>query len=188
MQNAHAHFSDEVPPDPLALLRIARVASVDLANATVTLDLGGVRSAPIPMASSRAGATRIWSPPSVGEQVLLACPGGDIEAAVVLAAIPQSDFPQAGDSLRELIAFDDGAVLAYDPVAQHCDIDLPAGATLEIRADGGVTISGDVSVDGIIQATGSVEAQGDVTGSGISLAGHVHPGVQSGSSTTAGPQ
>lgn len=55
-------------------------------------------------------------------------------------------------------------------------IEITQGGQVNITAPSGVNISGNVTVSG------------DVVASGISLTGHVHGGVQSGGSTTSGPQ
>lgn len=180
-------YSDQDPVDPAAILRIGRIASIDLATGLVIVECGEVRTAPIPFSTFRCGETRIWSPPSIGEQVLLLCPDGDIEAAIALGAIAQDAFPLAGSTLRELIRFKDSAELAYDPEEHHLDITLPGGATMAITATGGLSITGDVDIDGDVSVSGKVKAASDVIGGNISLKNHKHSGVQSGASITGGP-
>lgn len=172
---------DEEPVDPAAILRLGTIASVDLENGTVEVETGDVRTAPIPFSTGRAGATRIWSPPSAGEQVMLLCPGGDIEGAVAVGAIAQDAFPLAGNTLRELIAFADGALLAYDPEGHRLEIILPPGATIAINATGGVEIEGDISI------TGKLTATDDIVADGISLKSHKHKGVQTGTQVSDVP-
>lgn len=164
------------------LLRYGTIASVDLAGARCTVEAGDVVSGPIPWIEGRAGATRSWSPPSVGEQVLLLCPEGDLAGGVALRGIFSDASPAPGDDLRELIRFADGAVLAYDPQAHHLDVTLPAGATLAIAADGGSTIKGDITL------IGKLTASDDVIAAGISLKSHKHGGVQAGTAQTGTPQ
>lgn len=176
------------------LIRIAKVKSVDLGAGTCVVAAGDVETADIRWLERRAGKTRTWSPPSVGEQLLLFCPEGDIEGAVVLGAITQTAFPLPGNSERELVQFDDGAVIAYDPSTSTCDITLPDGATLNIvtgaasiTAPDGVSIVGDVDIDGKVTVTGDVEAQGDVKAGAISLKTHKHGGVVAGAAMTQVP-
>jgi len=63
---------------------------------------------------------------------------------------------------------------------------------IEIRnRDGSVKVSvgpDKTYITGDLEVSGTVNAGADVTTNGISLKGHVHSGVQSGSSTTGGPQ
>lgn len=168
-------------PEPGELLRFGTIASIDLAGARCVVQAGDVVTGPIRWAEGRAGATRTWSPPSIGEQVLLLCPEGEPAAGVAMRGIASTANPPAGDSLRELIRFQDGAVIAYDPVAHALEAILPGGATAMIQADGGITLIGDVTL------TGTLTASGDVIASGISLTGHAHGGVQAGGASTGAP-
>lgn len=187
---------DEEPVDPRVILREGTILAIDLAAGTVEVETGEVRTAPIRFSTGRAGDTRIWSPPSVGEQVLLICPEGDLERAICIGAIPQESFPPAGDSLTELIVFADGAQLSYDPEAHHLELALPDNATLAIRSTGGMSIdvgsaelaiSGSVTIDGDLEITGAIRAEGDVTGAGVSLENHLHTEVASGQSLSGPP-
>jgi phage baseplate assembly protein V len=164
------------------LLRFGTIATVDLAAARCTVDVGDLVSPAIQWIEFRAGRTRTWSPPSDGEQVLLICPGGDLAAAVALRGLNSDVHPALGDSLRELIEFLDGALLAYDPEAHHLDIALPAGATLAIDASGGITIKGDIAL------TGKLTASDDVVADNISLKSHLHGNVQAGGAKTGAPE
>lgn len=58
--------------------------------------------------------------------------------------------------------------------------------TLKVTKD--ATFDANVSISGSENVSGSIDASGDVTGSGISLSGHTHGGVESGSSNTGAPQ
>lgn len=178
---------DEEPVEPAAILRLGTIAAVDLTAGTVTVRTGEVRTAPIPFLQARAGDTRTWSPPTVGEQILLACPGGDIESGIAIGAIARDAFPLPGNTLRELIAFGDGALLAYDPEAHHLEIKLPADATFSIVASGGVEIEGNVAITGNLEISGTASADEDVIGGGKSLKTHRHGNVQSGGSQTGEP-
>ncbi|HEX8402240.1 MAG TPA: phage baseplate assembly protein V [Allosphingosinicella sp.] len=183
--------SDDNPVDPADLIRFGTVAEVDLGAGTVVVDSGDVRSGSIRWAGGRAGATRSWSPPSVGEQVLLLCPGGELAAAVAIGGIPQNAFPPAGNSTRELIEFADGAVLAYDPEAHVLDVALPAGARVNIVAAGGVTIDaadGGLSITGDVTVDGKLTASGDVKAGDISLQDHVHTKVAAGTAKSGKPE
>lgn len=173
--------------DVSQILREARVVSVDRAKATCVVAIGDpdedgeVETDDIPWLCARAGETIVWSPPSEGEQGLLACPDGDIAQGVFIPGIYSTAFPAPGNGPREFIRFADDAEFGYDPDSGEADVTLPSGGTLRIFADGGVTIEGDLEV------TGSITASDDVTASGVSLTGHTHGGVQAGSSHTGAP-
>lgn len=178
---------ESTPSDPDELIRFGRIASVDLAAArcTVTLDEDGAsgeaQTGPIRWIESRAGQTRTWSPPSVGEEVVLLCPGGMIGNAVALRGLANSDNPPPGSTRTEMVKFSDGAILSYNPEDHALLFTLPPGATLDMIATGGIRIEGDIAL------TGRLTASDDVIASGKSLKNHTHGGVQSGSSQTGAP-
>lgn len=169
------------------LIRFGTIAEVDLAAGRCVVAASDVVTGRIRWLQGRAGATRHWSPPSVGEQVLLICPEGDIAGAIALPGISSNHFPPAGDGLREILAFADGAEISYDPDAHALAAHLPAGATVTIVADGGVSIQGDLSISGNVQVGGQLDAAHDVVGNGISLKSHTHGGVQAGGAQSGGP-
>lgn len=178
---------ESTPSDPDELIRFGRIASVDLAAArcTVTLDDEGASgeavTGPIRWVEGRAGQTRTWSPPSVGEEVVLLCPGGQLGIAVALRGLANADNPPANTTRTEMITFADGAVLSYNPEGHALALILPAGATMAIKATAGIAIEGDISL------TGRLTASDDVIASGKSLKNHTHGGVQAGSSQTGAP-
>ena len=178
---------ESTPSDPDELIRFGRIASVDLAAArcTVTIDEDGASgeavTGPIRWIEGRAGQTRTWSPPSVGEEVVLLCPSGMIGNAVALRGLSNSDNPPANTTRTEMVKFSDGAVLSYNPEGHALAFRLPAGATLAITAPGGITIEGDIAL------TGKLTASDDVIADGIHLKTHTHGGVQGGSSQTGAP-
>lgn len=171
-----------------AALRLVVVASVDLAAATCRVQDGDIESGDLPWLAPRAGTTRIWSPPSVGEQALLICPEGDILAAVVLPGLFSDAHPAPGAGREERIVFSDGAELAYDPDAHALTALLPAGGTVAIDAPGGITLRGPLRVEGDVDLQGKLTATEDVLAAGKSLKGHKHLGVTAGSAVSGAPQ
>jgi phage baseplate assembly protein V len=175
------HEDDDIPLDPSTLIRLGTVASVTLSPPRCTVQFGDpdaddgiVISPPLRWVNLRSGKTRHWHPPSVGEEVVLLCPDGQIGNGVVLGGMSNDNFPPAGASLAELVLYDDGAQIGYDPEAHALTAILPDGATARIVASGGLTIDGPVHINGPLTASE------DITGAGISLSGHVHAGVQRG--------
>jgi phage baseplate assembly protein gpV len=175
---------EDIPLDPAAMNRVGVVASVDLATARVTVLYGDpdgeeVESPPLRWLMPRSGDTRIWSPPSIGEQGLILAPEGDIAGAVFLPGLT--------------MLFADGARIAYDPEGHVLNAELPEGATVNITADqvnitGPVSISGSVAIDGDVTVSGTLTADTDVVGGGKSLKGHKHTGVTAGGGVSGAPQ
>lgn len=187
-----ASAPEDIALDPADLIRVGTVATVDLAAARVTVRYGDpegeeVESPPVRWSFPRSGDTRIWSPPSVGEQGILLSLDGDIAAAIFLPGIVRDDFPPAGATLEEVLLFKDGARIAYDPEAHVLTAQLPAGSTANIAADQ-FNITGTVAIDGDVTVTGTLTAETDVVGGGKSLKDHKHTGVQAGGATSGPPQ
>lgn len=172
---------EDAPTDPDALLRYATVASVDLgaARCTVLLD-DDVVSPALPWLAPRMGETRVWVPPSIGEQVILFCPGGEIGAGIVAGGVVSDANPAPSDEAVPLIRFADGAVVSYDPGASELLIQLPSGASTVLVSDT-VDIVGDVTVNGKLTATD------DVVAGSVSLKNHKHSGVSAGAAQTGAP-
>ena len=166
--------SEDTPTDADNLIRYGTIASVDLAAARCVVALeDGVESPPVRWLAPRMGLTRIWSPPSVGEEVILLCAGGEIGAGTALCGLANAQFPPPASTPIDLIEFPDGAKLSYDPAAHAATLTLPDGGALNITAD--------------VNVTGTLSATVDVVGCGKSLKGHKHGGVQAGAAQTGTP-
>ncbi len=71
----------------------------------------------------------------------------------------------------------------------------PTGQIVHVKAPGGLTIDANVTINGNMQLNGNETASGTITGTtdvvggsaSVSLKGHHHTGVQTGSSNTGGP-
>lgn len=164
-----------------------RVVSVDSAGGRCNVAAGDVVTQPIRWVENRAGATRSWSPPSVGEQVLLLCPGGDPAGAVALRGIASAAHPPVGDAKRELVEFGDGTVLAYNAATHELELLVGAGR-ITLVARGGIRLAGPVELDGDLEVRGTITARDDVVGAGKSLKDHLHTRVQAGAAVSGPPQ
>lgn len=192
---------EDIPADVAELIRLGTVVEINLEQALCRVRYGDpdddepAETGWIRWLAGRAGETRIWSPPSEGEQVILLCPDGQIGAGIALTGIVQDSCPPAGSDLTEAIEWRDGARISYDPEGSELRAELPAGATVTVIAPGGVTVTaeegvrieGDVTIDGDLNVSGRIVAEGDVTGENVNLAHHRHSGVQSGGSQTGEP-
>lgn len=193
------HMHEEAP---INLIRYGTVRSVDVSCARMTVAVGDLTTKPIPWIASRAGATRTWSPPSLGEQVLVLAPGGNLGAAVALTGIFYDGHPKPADGTVDntVIAFGDGAVLLYDHAAHLLKATLPSGGRVELTAPAGFRLVGDVDVDGALHVTQAatfdqtlhasqdITSDADVKAGDISLRNHPHDQVQRGSGFTGKPQ
>jgi len=179
---------EDIPADLSELIRLGTIASVDLAARRCTVlygdeddEDGGATTPPIRWFAPRAGDTRVYSPPSVGEQVMLLCPDGQLAAAVALLGIESDQFPLPGNGLAEVTEYKDGARIGYDPETHALIAILPGGATALIEATGGLTIKGDVTIEG------KLTASDDVLAGSVSLKNHKHGLVQAGTAQSGVP-
>jgi len=176
------------------LLRDGVVTEVDHARALCRVRTGEVHTNFIPWLAAAAGALIIWAPPGIGEQVLVLCGDGDLANAVALRGLYSEAFKAPPESVDvTLMRFADGAVISYDSAAHALAAVLPAGGTVAITADGGVsingpvTITGDTTITGNVAVTGKADVSEDVVGGGVSLKNHVTTNVQPGSGKSGPP-
>lgn len=122
------------------LIRLGTIAEVDTATARVRVQSGENLTDWRPWLSARAGTTKAWDPPTIGEQVLLLSPSGDLAQAIVLTGI-YSDANPAPAASAELWRhiFPDGTQLDYDHSA-NC-------LTIEAVGDVALSATGTVTVD-----------------------------------------
>ncbi|WP_019517263.1 phage baseplate assembly protein V [Sphingomonas sp. Mn802worker] len=171
------------------IAREGSVVSVDLETATARIQLADdLVTGDLPWLSPRMGDTRVWSPPSVGEQVLVIAPESDIARGIIMGSLSSSARPQPARDKKTLLDFADRALIGYDPTAHALTAYLPAGATIVLVADGGLNITGDLTIEGEIRSTGKIVSAADVVGAGKSLKDHVHVAVQSGQGLSGKPQ
>ena len=152
------------------IIRVGRVVSVNPGAATAVVSFGDLQSPALPVGQMRAGAIQFWWMPSAGEQVLVACQGGDIAQGVIVASIYAGNAPSS-----------DGAVPMINLAGGKMIID----GTLEVTGD--MKVDGKVEVGGAITAADGITAQGDVKGGSVSLNDHTHQGVEAGGDNSGAP-
>lgn len=168
-----------------SLIRLGTVAEVDLQASppAVRVQTGELLTNWRPWVALRAGTARSWHPPTVGEQVILLSPSGDIGLAVVLPALYSDTNPApANAATLHRMAYPDGATIEYDPATGALAV---AGIqTAHITAAVSVTLeTPSVVATGNLHANGNISAGGDVSDATRSMAGdraiynsHTNPG------------
>ncbi|WP_330926291.1 phage baseplate assembly protein V [Candidatus Sororendozoicomonas aggregata] len=144
----------------------------------------------LPVIAHRAGNNTSWHPLEEGEQVLVFSPDGNIAQGWVLGGCYSQAFPAPSANPDKTVHhFSDGGRFEYDRKAHHLDINLPAGATVNLNAVGGITFTGDLLVNGNITATK------DITDKTRSMAAdrdiynqHQHKDVMPGQGTSGTPE
>ena len=98
------------------LIRSGVVTEVDTVQGLCRVQSGGIQTTWLNWLTTRAGRSRTWWAPSVGEQVLLLAIGGELDTAFVLPGIFSDDYPAPSASADAWhVAFPDGAVIEYEP-------------------------------------------------------------------------
>lgn len=190
---------DDVLRQLANLIRFGTVHAV--AGKRVQVQIGGLLTRPIAWVSTRAGHTKAWAPPVIGEQVVVLSPNGDLGAGVAIGGIfcDANDVPEGATADTVLMSFRDSAVLLYDQAAHVLKAALPNGGRVEVSAPGGITLTGDVVIDGALRvshaatfdqtvhASEDITSDADVKAGPISLTNHPHDKVQAGNGVSGKP-
>ncbi len=98
------------------MIRTGLVVETNLKAGRCRVQTGGMCTDWLQWLTHRAGRSRTWWAPSVGEQVLILAVGGELDTAFVLPGIYSGDNPPPSASADALhIRFPDGAVIEYEP-------------------------------------------------------------------------
>ncbi len=170
------------------LIRLGTIADIDHGAKRVRVNTGELKTGWLPWIVGRAGETRTWNPPTIGEQVAIFSPGGDLAAGIVMPALYSDDYDNPSSSAnKHKTEYPDGAVIEYDHSAHTLIATLPEGSSATITADlvtsdapetvctGNLTVHGDMNILGVSHASGTITCDEDVIASGISFVTHTHP-------------
>ena len=162
------------------MIRVGTVTAVDAGAARCKVSLGGnTETAWLPFPSPRAGAIQVWAPPSVGEQVVVASPGGDTAQGLVIASLASGGSPAPSSDGGAFVVEIGGSTVTI--TADGINL-VSNGSVVDITA-GGVAITGDVTIAGALAVSGS-----GVTHNGTNIGDtHVHGGVAPGGANTSTP-
>ena len=139
------------------IVRFGTVAEVQMQPPRVKVSSGNITTTWLPWLNLRAGADREWDPPTIGEQVVLLSPSGNLTQGVALTGLFSDLITANGD--REGLhrrTYRDGAVIEYDSIAKHLRATLPG--TAEVTAVGDISITSGGQIQ--IAATGDVVITG----------------------------
>ncbi|MDN2669794.1 phage baseplate assembly protein V [Janthinobacterium sp. SUN026] len=168
------------------LIRLGTIAEVKGAKARVRLGPNLITEW-LNWATRRAGSTRTWSAPTVGEQVIVFSPGGDLTRGIIVPALYSQAFdaPESSDTIHTT-HYPDGAVVQYDHAAHALTATLPGG-TATVTADkvtsnapstictGDLTVMKNLivkqstTVEGVTTLNGGVNAKAGAAG-GVAMA------------------
>ena len=196
------------------LVRLGTIAAVDHGAARCRVQTGGNLTGWLPWMAQRAGTTRTWCPPTVGEQVIILSPSGEPAGGIVITGL-YSELAEAPStsSSEHITHYPDGARIAYDhatgalsatgvqtatvQAGEHVTVDCPQSTiTGDVVINGALTVQGLLSYQAGLSGAGGgagttisgaiTHAGGNLSSNGIVLHTHTHPGDSGG--TTGGPQ
>ncbi|MDJ0088202.1 phage baseplate assembly protein V [Pantoea allii] len=177
------------------LIRTGTVSEVDPVNWLCRVKTGDLETNWINWLTLRAGSTRTWWQPTIGEQVMLLSLGGNLETAFALPAIysdafPPPDYSENGSTTQ----FSDGGFFQYEPATgqllikniKSLRIEAADGIQLLTEAfgveAGKTTLNSETAINGAVTQGG-----GDMSSNGVVVHIHKHGGVKSGNDTSGGP-
>ncbi|MEQ1968660.1 phage baseplate assembly protein V [Xenorhabdus nematophila] len=196
------------------LIRIGIVTQVDTTRGRCRVETGHLETDWLHWLTARAGNSRTWWAPSVGEQVLILSIGGELTTAFVLPAIFSDAFPAPSTSPEAThIQFPDGAVMEYEPQSGALTVTGIQTATVTASVSVQVTApeitciaSHQITLDTPTVmctnhlTTGSLEIRtggtmrgnithtdGQFSSNGVVVDSHRHNGVRSGDGASGGP-
>lgn len=171
-------------------ITIGRIKAVDTAKGLAQVDLDGPGTDWIPWTAARAGGDRTWKCPEVGEQVVVAAPGGELANAVIIGSLYQNEFNEPADSADiDRTVYKDGTVVEYDRAAHQYKIDVSASSgsvvvickTAAVQASESVTLDtpdvfakGNMTVDGMLTYKGGMAGTNGAGGKAATITGGIN--------------
>jgi len=121
--------------------RIAGIANIGIvaavfADGTASVDMGGLVTAPLAVGMLRAGGMQVWWMPTVGEQVLVAAPSGDMARGVIVCGILAGNAPSSDVSVPMIDLRGGEMVIKGSKLVIEADLDVT----------GRMDITGDVAL------------------------------------------
>ncbi|MCJ1823455.1 phage baseplate assembly protein V [Klebsiella quasipneumoniae subsp. quasipneumoniae] len=197
------------------MIRTGIVVETDLDAGRCRVQTGGIYTDWLQWLTHRAGRSRSWWAPSVGEQVMILAVGGELDTAFVLPGIYSDDNPAPSASADAWhVEFPDGAVMSYEP--ETGALTVTGIKTADVTASGSVAVSvpvvlvkastrvtldtpevvctnklttGTLEVKQGGRMSGDIEHSGGTfTSNGVQVDKHGHGGIKRGDEWTEGTQ
>ncbi|HFS1363912.1 TPA: phage baseplate assembly protein V [Raoultella ornithinolytica] len=180
------------------IVRTGTVTEIDEEKWRVRVQSGGLETTWLRWNAQRAGAFKVWVPPSVGEQVWFLCLGGNTDVAFIGGSLYSDDNPAPGASRNEMVVTaPDGAKFRYDAEAGALQVQGIKSAVIEASVI--VTLdTPEVNCTNLLRAKNLditeggkmlgnfTHTGGAFTSNGVQVDSHNHGAVERGSSWTEG--
>lgn len=138
------------------LIRIGTIEQIDVDQARVRVKSGENITGWLPWLTRRAGATKDWNPPTIGEQIILLSPSGDLAQAIVLGSLysDENPAPKNSNDLYHLV-MPDGSFLTYNHIEHSLLIEVLGISELHITGNTKIIIDSDAHIN----ITGNLNAE-----------------------------
>ena len=178
--------------------RTGTVTEIDEEKWRVRVQSGGLSPNWMRWTVQRAGAFKVWVPPSIGEQVWFLCLGGNTDVAFIGGSLYSDDNPAPGATRKEMVVTaPDGAKFRYDAEAGALQVQGIKSAVIEASVI--VTLdTPEVNCTNLLRAKnlditegGNMRGNfshtgGKFTSNGIQVDDHNHGAVERGGNWTEG--
>ena len=182
------------------IVRTGTVTEIDEEKWRVRVQSGGLETTWLRWNAQRAGAFKVWVPPSIGEQVWFLCLGGNTDVAFIGGSLYSDDNPAPGATRKEMVVTaPDGAKFRYDAEAGALQVQGIKSAVIEASVI--VTLdTPEVNCTNLLRAKnlnipegGKMHGNfshtgGKFTSNGVQVDDHNHGAVERGGSWTEGTQ
>ncbi len=165
--------STAAPDRTRSLVRLGRVSAVDGATYRARVQWGeneACQSAWVRWKTAAAGDVKIWLPPTIGEEVEITSPDGDMRNAYISGSFFNDDNPPPSSDLNKIIVlFKDGTRIEHDKSAGTMTITglsqlIETITTVITNAQ--TTHTGDIINSGQLKQSGAAAFSGGISGGG----------------------
>ncbi|WP_269792411.1 phage baseplate assembly protein V [Stenotrophomonas sp. Iso1] len=156
----------ELPAEVSNLIRTGSVTALQTSPPRVRVRTGEIETDWLRWGERRAGANaKTWSPPSVGEQVVLLCPEGDIGQAIAVCSLYSDSQPAPADvATVERTVYGDGSVVEFDVATSTLTVNVGQGRVVVNCDAATVTAASTVELDTPqVHCTGKVSITEEAT-------------------------
>lgn len=181
-----------------SIARTGTVTEIDEGKWRVRVQSGELETTWLRWNAQRAGAFKVWVPPSIGEQVWFLCLGGNTDVAFIGGSLYSDDNPAPGASRNEMVVTaPDGAKFRYDAEAGALQVkgikSAAVEASVKITLDTPEVECTDLLTTRNLNVTEGGEMRGDIThtggaftSNGVQVDNHNHGAVERGDNWTEG--
>ncbi|HHJ4358243.1 TPA: phage baseplate assembly protein V [Raoultella ornithinolytica] len=180
------------------IVRTGTVTEIDEEKWRVRVQSGELETTWLRWNAQRAGAFKVWVPPTIGEQVWFLCLGGNTGVAFIGGSLYSADNPAPGASRNEMVVTaPDGAKFRYDAEVGALQVkgikSAVVEASVKIKLDTPEVECTNLLTTKNLNVTEGGEMHGDIThtggaftSNGVQVDDHNHGEVERGGDWTVG--